>query len=513
VHRDIKPENVMLRPDGLVKVLDFGLAKLTGPADTVGSDAAPTMLKTDAGLVLGTTSYMSPEQARGQEVDSRTDVWSLGVMLYELVAGRTPFAGPTGSDVLAAILQNEPAPLGRFQPDAPPELQRILSKALQKDRGRRYQVVQDMLLDLQTLRDESHSHERGESGRAAEAATHSPPTGANERAASAWPPRRVVFVAAVILIVVAGAATWWQSRAARQRPVRQSTALVQRNLTRLTFGPGLQTDGTLSPDGRFVAYVADRSGSFDIWVQPVAGGEPVQATRSRAHEMQPDWSPDGSVLAFRSEANGGGIHVVPALGGPERRLTDGGYRPRFSPDGRQILYLSSLEHETTSVTVPDLHVVPVDGGASRRLFGRFWDQVAAFSCADWHPDGKRVSFTGTYMKPGINFFTVELPDGLPVASHMRPAVAARARLEGPTAAPGATSLREFRWDASGRRLFFSGVASGLQNLWAIDVDPTTLEWQSGPDRLTWGAGSAAGVARSGDGRRLVFTVRKEVTRV
>jgi eukaryotic-like serine/threonine-protein kinase len=134
VHRDIKPENVMLRPDGVVKVLDFGLAKLAvvGPP---GAETTQLGVNTDAGTVVGTAAYMSPEQARGQQVDARTDIWSLGVMLFEMVAGRSPFVGPSATDVLAAILQNEPAPVARFEPDAPTELQRIVTKTLRKDRS------------------------------------------------------------------------------------------------------------------------------------------------------------------------------------------------------------------------------------------------------------------------------------------------------------------------------------------------------------------------------------------
>src|SRR5918993_3450480 len=132
IHRDIKPENVMLRPDAVVKVLDFGLAKLAA-AGPPGADTTQMGVNTDAGTVVGTAAYMSPEQARGQQVDARTDIWSLGVMLYEMVAGRSPFAGPSGSDAIAAILQHEPPPLARFEPDAPPELQRIVTKALRKD--------------------------------------------------------------------------------------------------------------------------------------------------------------------------------------------------------------------------------------------------------------------------------------------------------------------------------------------------------------------------------------------
>jgi len=157
IHRDIKPENIMLRRDGYVKILDFGLAKLTEQraTDTEGS----TLVNTAAGVVLGTTSYMSPEQARGLEVDARSDIWSLGVVLYEMVTGRMPFEGATMSDVIAAVLDHEPAPLARYSPEVPPGLERIIRKALAKDTDERYQTAKDLLIDLKGLKQELE-HER-----------------------------------------------------------------------------------------------------------------------------------------------------------------------------------------------------------------------------------------------------------------------------------------------------------------------------------------------------------------
>ncbi|MCI0389598.1 MAG: serine/threonine protein kinase [Acidobacteria bacterium] len=156
VHRDIKPENLMLRPDGLVKVLDFGLAKLTERSVPPFDSQAPTavMHSTEAGVLLGTPGYMSPEQARGQKVDALTDIFSLGVVLYELLTGRAPFAGSTSSDVIAAILLTEPVPLTHYLPEAPPELARIVDKVLRKDREERYQLVKDLLIDLKELNQE-----------------------------------------------------------------------------------------------------------------------------------------------------------------------------------------------------------------------------------------------------------------------------------------------------------------------------------------------------------------------
>src|SRR5438874_1407995 len=154
IHRDIKPENTMVRTDGNVKVLDFGLAKLTDPKTI--ETAAPTLpqVETAPGVVMGTFSYMSPEQARGLAVDTRTDIWSLGVMIYEMAAGRQPFEGETASDVMSLILQKEPPPLAYSWPEVPGELERIVRKALRKDREERYQTIKDLLIDLRNLRKE-----------------------------------------------------------------------------------------------------------------------------------------------------------------------------------------------------------------------------------------------------------------------------------------------------------------------------------------------------------------------
>lgn len=156
VHRDIKPENIMLRPDGIVKVLDFGLAKLTEQPSPQIDTEAPTSRRsgTEPGTVMGTVNYMSPEQARGLKVDARTDIFSLGVVLYEMVAGRAPFEGNTTSDVIVSILEREPPPLVRYLPETPKELQRIVIKTLRKDLEERYQTSKDLLVDLKSLKEE-----------------------------------------------------------------------------------------------------------------------------------------------------------------------------------------------------------------------------------------------------------------------------------------------------------------------------------------------------------------------
>ncbi len=162
VHRDIKPENIMIRPDGYVKVLDFGLAKLTALEDDSGDSEAQTMrVKTEPGLLVGTIRHMSPEQARGLEVDERTDIWGLGVVLFEMISGRTPFEGLTKSDLIASILKTEPLPLSRLVPGVPAELQRIVRKTLRKDMKERYQNAKDLMLDLKSVQNEIETREMG----------------------------------------------------------------------------------------------------------------------------------------------------------------------------------------------------------------------------------------------------------------------------------------------------------------------------------------------------------------
>src|ERR1700730_5700553 len=151
VHRHIKPENIMLRRDGIVKTLDFGLAKLAQAGPRGSEESTRALVKTGAGVVMGTVAYMSPEQARGLPVDARTDIWSLGVVMYELIAGRIPFEGETSTDVIVAITQKEPPPIARFAPHVPPELDWIVTKALRKDRDERYQTIKELLTDLRRL--------------------------------------------------------------------------------------------------------------------------------------------------------------------------------------------------------------------------------------------------------------------------------------------------------------------------------------------------------------------------
>ncbi len=209
-HRDIKPENIMLRPDGYVKVLDFGLAKLTEPRESGSEDATRALVKTEAGVVMGTVAYMSPEQARGLQVDERTDIWSLGVVLHEMLAGELPFAGETKSDVIASILKTEPAPPRHFNEKIPAELERIVSKTLVKDREERYQSARDLLIDLRRL----ESPNRRQNENATQILTGRPTLGAAFTEGIRKHKLSFAVALSVLLIAAIGLGYWFFSRSA-----------------------------------------------------------------------------------------------------------------------------------------------------------------------------------------------------------------------------------------------------------------------------------------------------------
>jgi DNA-binding winged helix-turn-helix (wHTH) protein/Tol biopolymer transport system component len=347
-------------------------------------------------------------------------------------------------------------------------------------------------------------------GTAAAEVAHAAETRSTSGPESAARTRRLVALALLGTVVLLMAGGFWIYK-------RRETATTprQRTLTRITFDEGLQVGATWSPDGRYLAYASDRGGKFDIWVQQVGGGNPVQLTKGPDNNWQPNWSPDGRYIAYRSEHGEGGLYIAPALGGAglERKISSFGYFPRWSPDGSQILFLtkgfgSGLSSAVYVVRPDESLPRPVQVELTAEMTAVLQENFLWAVSAAWHPDGKKISMRIWTMQPSPMpiFFTAPLDgSGPPVRTEVSPEILKAAEdAAGTGISAWADPDSQFSWAPSGTAIYFERTFRGARNIWRMKVDPKTLR-ATAIERLTMGTDLNSDFSLSSDGRKMAFS--------
>jgi serine/threonine protein kinase len=435
VHRDLKPGNIMVTSRGLVKVLDFGIAKMKSPPV---SDSADTRTITEAGRVVGTFAYMSPEQAEGREVDARSDIFSFGCVLYELVTGHRAFDGGSSMGTLAAVIVKDPRPVHELSPELPHSVVRIIENCLRKRREDRWQSMNDVKLLL-------------------ESALADPAT------APAQPvTRRSVSWTLLPLGLIAGAlSAWYVARNAAPSASKRERASL---LYRATLGPGLNLSPALSRDGHLLAWASDRAGdgNLDIWVQQVGSPNPIRLTNDPADDTDPSIAPDGAHIAFRSERANGAVYVAPTMGGEPALFAPRGRNPRYSPNGQWIAYWEGRESGGVLEGSARAFVVAAGGGQLRQVGA----DLAGALYPVWSPDSRSLLVLGRGKQNKYpDWWQVSL-DGAP----SQPTHVDRAMLQqGLNRVAWQRQIPPLDWRPTG--VLFTANLRDAGNLWEIPLPP------------------------------------------
>jgi len=462
VHRDLKPENLFVCKDGRVKILDFGLAKLTAAGDGSDPEASTQRMATAPGVVMGTVAYMSPEQVRGQKVDHRTDIFSFGAILFEMISGRRPFQGNTAADLMSAILHDDPADVSTISGDVPPALSGIVLHCLEKSPDERFQSVRDLAFHLQTVTGSSK-------------VAPLPPKPAMRRT-----PLVIGGAAAVVL-----AAALILAHRSGYRVAKPAPSIA--GASQLTFAGGAESYPSISPDGKTFVFESSMSGNSDIYLQRIDGRNAINLTRdSRDDDFEPAFSPDGAQIAFRSDRNGGGLYVMGATGEASRRISDFGYNPSWSPDGSQIVCATeAIEFNPRGrATKSELWIVDVRSGAKRLLTRERRPVQPA-----WSPHGNRIVYWGVDEHSQRDLMSIEanVPNAKPVAlTH-----------------DAALDWNPI-WSPDGTFVYFGSDRGGTMGLWRIGIDERTGAATGAPELIAVPARFAAHFSIDHSGSQVLF---------
>ena len=470
VHRDLKPANIIVADDGRVKLLDFGLAKLTEKIDNDPESATATMAaqdpQTEEGVIVGTVAYMSPEQAEGRKVDGRSDIFSFGSVLYEMVTGRRAFEGGSKIATLSAVLHKEPKAASEISPAVPMELEKIIARCLRKDPERRAQSIADIKLALEELKEESESGKL--SGQVAAAAAVRP---------LARSPRRFVAITAgvVALVVAAAGLAWWLLK-------RPGSAPARSEWVQITNLPDSAVQPALSPDGRMLTFIRGPKTfitSGQVYVKMLPSGEPVQLTHDDRIKMSPVFSPDGSRIAYTVQGRIWDTWAVPVLGGEPRlwlpNASGLGWIDKskllFSEIKDQRLHMAIVTSDESRAGSHDLYVPPHERGMAHRSYPS--------------PDGKRM-------------LVVEMDArGAMVRCRLAPLDGSSA---GQQVGPPSGSCTFAAWSPDGEWMYFTSNSGGAFHTWRQRFP------DGQPEQITSGPTEEEGLAMAPDGRSFITAV-------